>query len=250
MLADGTKFTQPFPATSSTPGLGAAPARRFRLRRPSAQTEPKVATEDRSQEPGGKALQRRRSVEELEKMPPPSHHRACRSGHQPVFQEMPMWSFRCAGLRQWTWENRTLRSKPTPIYVMDVKDAYLCVPQPESRAMARSLFCSGPGVPLQRPLRAGQATQGEGDPGKGADDMFATDATDLNPREATTYRTMLGKVLYMSNERPDAQAVIQNLSSRAAKPTAKAMKLIKHLVGYLWGTQGYGVTFAWPQASQ
>ena len=45
----------------------------------------------------------------------------------------------------------------------------------------------------------------------------------------------------MSNERPDAQAVIQNLSSRAAKPTAKAMKLIKHLVGYLWGTQGYGV---------
>ena len=77
--------------------------------------------------------------------------------------------------------------------------------------------------------------------------MFATDATDLNPREATTYRT---KVLYMSNERPDAQAVIQNLSSRAAKPTAKAMKLIKHLVGYLWGTQGYGVTFAWPQARQ
>ncbi|CAE7201458.1 LMP1, partial [Symbiodinium sp. KB8] len=76
----------------------------------------------------------------------------------------------------------------------------------------------------------------------GQDDMFATDATEeLNPREATAYRTMLGKVLYMSNERPDAQAVIQNLSSRAAKPTAKAMKLIKHLVGYLWGTQGYGV---------
>ena len=76
----------------------------------------------------------------------------------------------------------------------------------------------------------------------GQDDMFATDATEeLTPREATAYRTMLGKVLYMSNERPDAQAVIQNLSSRAAKPTAKAMKLIKHLVGYLWGTQGYGV---------
>ncbi|OLP74235.1 Retrovirus-related Pol polyprotein from transposon TNT 1-94 [Symbiodinium microadriaticum] len=76
----------------------------------------------------------------------------------------------------------------------------------------------------------------------GQDDMFATDAAEeLNPREATAYRTMLGKVLYMSNERPDAQAVIQNLSSRAAKPTAKAMKLIKHLVGYLWGTQGYGV---------
>ncbi|CAE7866178.1 LMP1, partial [Symbiodinium necroappetens] len=76
----------------------------------------------------------------------------------------------------------------------------------------------------------------------GQDDMFATDATEeLNPREATAYRTMLGKVLYMSNERPDAQAVIQNLSSRTAKPTAKAMKLMKHLVGYLWGTQGYGV---------
>ena len=69
----------------------------------------------------------------------------------------------------------------------------------------------------------------------GQDGVFATDATEeLNPREATAYRTMLGKVLYMSNERPDAQAVIQNLSSRAAKPTAKAMKLIKHLVGYLW----------------
>ena len=76
----------------------------------------------------------------------------------------------------------------------------------------------------------------------GQDDMFAADATEeLSPREATAYRTMLGKVLYMSNERPDAQAVIQNLSSRAAQPTAKAMKLMKHLVGYLWGTQGYGV---------
>ena len=76
----------------------------------------------------------------------------------------------------------------------------------------------------------------------GQDDMFAADSTEeLSPREATVYRTMLGKVLYMSNERPDAQAVIQNLSSRAAQPTAKAMKLMKHLVGYLWGTQGYGV---------
>ncbi|CAE7503319.1 unnamed protein product, partial [Symbiodinium microadriaticum] len=76
----------------------------------------------------------------------------------------------------------------------------------------------------------------------GQDDMFAADATEeLSPREATAYRTMSGKVLYMSNERPDAQAVIQNLSSRAAQPTAKAMKLMKHLVGYLWGTQGYGV---------
>ena len=46
----------------------------------------------------------------------------------------------------------------------------------------------------------------------GQDDMFAEDHTDeLTPGDATKYRTMLGKVLYMSNDRPDAQAVIQSL---------------------------------------
>ncbi|CAE7032794.1 unnamed protein product [Symbiodinium sp. CCMP2592] len=71
----------------------------------------------------------------------------------------------------------------------------------------------------------------------GQDDMFAVDTTKLPAAEATKFRTML----YVSNERPDAQAVIQSLSSRAARPTERAMKLMKHLVGYLWKTQGYGV---------
>ena len=128
-LADGTKFTQPVPATSSTPGLGTAPAPRFRLRcRFLRRRQPKVATEDRSQEAQGGGDQWRSWRR--------CHHRVTTEPaevvHQPVFQEMPMWSFQSARLRQWTWENRTLRSKPTqptPIYVMDVKDAYLCVPQ-------------------------------------------------------------------------------------------------------------------------
>ncbi|CAE7436535.1 unnamed protein product [Symbiodinium sp. CCMP2592] len=76
----------------------------------------------------------------------------------------------------------------------------------------------------------------------GKEDMFDLDNTKaLESGEATLYRTMLGKLLYMSAERPDCQAAIQYLSGKASAPTERAAKLLRHLVGYMWENQGYGV---------
>ena len=63
----------------------------------------------------------------------------------------------------------------------------------------------------------------------------------LSAEASTTFRTVVGKLLYISCERPDAQVVIQHLASKASKPTTTSQKVLEHLAGYLWGTQGYGI---------
>ncbi|CAE7908149.1 unnamed protein product, partial [Symbiodinium necroappetens] len=63
----------------------------------------------------------------------------------------------------------------------------------------------------------------------------------LSAEAGTTFRTVVGKLLYISCERPDAQVVIQYLASKASKPTTTSQKVLEHLAGYLWGTQGYGI---------
>ena len=62
----------------------------------------------------------------------------------------------------------------------------------------------------------------------GKEDMFDLDNTKaLDSGEATLFRTMLGKLLYMSAERPDCQAAIQYLSGKASAPTERALKLLR-----------------------
>ena len=52
---------------------------------------------------------------------------------------------------------------------------------------------------------------------------------------------MVGKLLYLSNERPDAQAVIQYLAGKSSSPTEQALKILRHLAGYIYNTRDYGV---------
>ncbi|CAE7393937.1 RE1, partial [Symbiodinium necroappetens] len=78
-------------------------------------------------------------------------------------------------------------------------------------------------------------------PGRG-DSLFNVDTTKpLDSADSRLFRTMVGKLLYLSNERPDAQVVIQYLASKSSCPTEQSMKILKHLPGYLYATRGYGV---------
>ena len=80
-------------------------------------------------------------------------------------------------------------------------------------------------------------------PGPGAgDSLFQVDDSEiLNNSESSLFRTVVGKLLYMSNERPDAQVVIQYLAGKASSPSKQAVRVLKHLAGYLHATQGFGV---------
>ncbi|CAE7202129.1 unnamed protein product, partial [Symbiodinium necroappetens] len=74
------------------------------------------------------------------------------------------------------------------------------------------------------------------------DMVFGVDDSDLlDSKQATDFRTIVGKLLYISNERPDAQVVIQYLASRASSPTVTSKRVVEHLAGYFWATQGHGI---------
>ncbi|CAE7384883.1 unnamed protein product, partial [Symbiodinium microadriaticum] len=74
------------------------------------------------------------------------------------------------------------------------------------------------------------------------DMVFGVDDSELlKSNQATDFRTIVGKLLYISNERPDAQVVIQYLASRASSPTVTSKRVVEHLAGYLWATQGHGI---------
>ena len=57
------------------------------------------------------------------------------------------------------------------------------------------------------------------------------------------FRSGLGLVLYVSQDRPDIQQAVRTLSSYSAQPTMNALNWLKHLVLYLKGTEEYGVWF-------
>ena len=77
-------------------------------------------------------------------------------------------------------------------------------------------------------------------PGPAGGDLFAEDASE-EMADGKLYRTIVGKLLYISGERPDAQVVIQYLAAKASRPTVTATKILKHLVGYLKATEGQGI---------
>ena len=56
---------------------------------------------------------------------------------------------------------------------------------------------------------------------------------ELNGQDASTYRTCVGILLYLSADLPQCQYVTRYLSTFSSKPTAKSMMVLKHLVGYM-----------------
>ena len=73
----------------------------------------------------------------------------------------------------------------------------------------------------------------------GGDSLFQVDDSKaLSSSQAKLFRTIVGKLLYISGERPDAQVVIQYLAGKASQPTERALKVLKHLAGFLHSTRG------------
>ena len=67
------------------------------------------------------------------------------------------------------------------------------------------------------------------------------DSAELEGAEITKYRSIVGRLMYMAGERPDAQYAIQCLARHMSKPTKNALKNAWHTCSYLFGTGGYGV---------
>ena len=78
-------------------------------------------------------------------------------------------------------------------------------------------------------------------PGPVGDLFMVDDSPALGPTDGTLFRTVAGKLLYVAAERPDVQVVIQFLASKAAAPTEGALRVLKHLAGFMKATEGHGV---------
>ena len=78
-------------------------------------------------------------------------------------------------------------------------------------------------------------------PGPAGELFVADESAPLSANQATLYRRVVGKLLYIAGERPDIQVVIQYLASKASAPTEGAMRVLKHLAGFMKQTEGHGV---------
>ena len=67
------------------------------------------------------------------------------------------------------------------------------------------------------------------------------ESEELKGEEVTKFRSIVGRLMYMSGERPDAQYAIQCLARHMSKPTKQALANAWHVVSYLFGTIGYGI---------
>ena len=70
------------------------------------------------------------------------------------------------------------------------------------------------------------------------------ESEELQGAEITRYRSVVGRLMYLAGERPDAQFAIQNLARFMARPTKQAWNKAWHVCSYLQGTEGYGVRIA------
>ena len=66
---------------------------------------------------------------------------------------------------------------------------------------------------------------------------------ELTGEEGSKYRSILGVLLCLCQERPDAQYAVKNLASYLKTPTEAATTFAKQTVKYLLGTKNYGILF-------
>lgn len=65
-------------------------------------------------------------------------------------------------------------------------------------------------------------------------------AEELQGADVAKFRSVVGRLVHMSGERPDAQFAIQSLARHMARPTQQAWKTARHVCSYLQGTEGFG----------
>ena len=66
---------------------------------------------------------------------------------------------------------------------------------------------------------------------------------ELTGEECSRYRSVLGVLLYLCQERPDVQYAVKNLASYLKTPTEAATTFAKQTVKYLLGTKDYGILY-------
>eukprot|EP00435_Cladocopium_sp_Y103_P011058 s2028_g2.t2 len=69
----------------------------------------------------------------------------------------------------------------------------------------------------------------------------------LSPSDSSSYRSVIGLLLYLSRDRLDTMFVVKELASYMSAPTLVALQKLRKLVGYLKGTGDYGVKLTMPE---
>ena len=68
------------------------------------------------------------------------------------------------------------------------------------------------------------------------------ESEELQGEDITRYRSVVGRLMYLAGERPDAQFAIQSLAKFMSKPAKQSWKNAWHVCSYLQGkAQGFGV---------
>ena len=81
-------------------------------------------------------------------------------------------------------------------------------------------------------------------------DVAEIDQSDeLDDARITNYRSIVGKLMYIFGERPDAQYGIHCLAKSMTTPTVQSLKHAKQMVCYVAGTRDYGVKLKYTRVS-
>jgi hypothetical protein len=70
---------------------------------------------------------------------------------------------------------------------------------------------------------------------------------ELDARTSSIYRSLIGMLIYLSQERMDVGFVTKELASKMAKPTTVALARLKKLLGYLKATADYACKLTIPE---
>ena len=73
---------------------------------------------------------------------------------------------------------------------------------------------------------------------------------DLNARDSTAYRSVVGLLLYLSRDRMDLIFSLKELASKMSRPTLCALQRLRKLVGYLKSTGDMGVRLFYPNPGE
>ena len=75
-------------------------------------------------------------------------------------------------------------------------------------------------------------------------------SSELEPSDASWYRSIVGMCLYLSRDRPDIMFTVKEVAARMSKPTLTGLQHLRKLVGYLKHTGELGIFLQCPSPGQ
>ena len=69
------------------------------------------------------------------------------------------------------------------------------------------------------------------------------DEAELDNERSTLFKTAVGILLYLQAGVVEAQFAIRWLAQHMSRPTAGALRVLRHMILYLKGTSSYGIGF-------